>query len=413
MTKPPTPTPLATSGEPDASRQGLMASAIEGWRAQWAALPRRSARRAAESDAAALAPSPSSSRIDAAAVMPAPPGASRCEHPWYRPRARPAAPPPPATGAGPSPLPLPAVAVAAAGLAGLGVAGFLVRPATWRRWPTAAFLTPRHFPTTLRAVVMQVNDADGLRVLHRPPIDFAWDRFLVTIGVLARDYARFPKQSPTVATATAASTSSSPSPSPSPAPASASARVVEPWQKQPPRGIRLASSSARTIARYARPQAWAGVADRPVLSSCTMAIRLAGVDAPEGPHFGRTEQPFYADAKAHLATRCPPGTTVRVRCLARDHYGRCLGVVWARWGWLGRLGWHRNVNLDLVQAGLAVVYDQAGKQYDGMEAVLRAAEKQAQQQRLGMWHRGVAAVQAPAVWKEAMRASMAGSPAKP
>lgn len=47
----------------------------------------------------------------------------------------------------------------------------------------------------------------------------------------------------------------------------------------------------------------------------------------------------------------------------------------------------RNVSLEMVQAGQAVVYSQAGAEYNGIEQQLRDAEQKAQKRKLGIWKR--------------------------
>jgi len=99
----------------------------------------------------------------------------------------------------------------------------------------------------------------------------------------------------------------------------------------------------------------------------TLHIRLAGIDAPEGAHFGMTAQPYAVEAQDWL-TRYVLGRRVRVRLLARDRYERvvCSVKIW-RWGI------RRDVSLEMAKAGFAEMYDNAGAEYGGLEKELRKA----------------------------------------
>ena len=103
----------------------------------------------------------------------------------------------------------------------------------------------------------------------------------------------------------------------------------------------------------------------------TLHIRLAGVDAPEGAHFGMTAQPYAVEAQDWLK-RYVLGRRVRVRLLARDRYERvvCSVKVW-RWGI------RRDVSLEMAKAGYAEMYDNAGAEYGGLESQLRKAVENA------------------------------------
>ncbi len=99
----------------------------------------------------------------------------------------------------------------------------------------------------------------------------------------------------------------------------------------------------------------------------TLHIRLAGIDAPEGAHFGNPAQPYAAEAQAWL-TSYVLGRRVRVTLLARDRYERvvCSVKVW-RWGI------RRDVSLEMVKAGWAEVYVNYGAEYGGLETDLKKA----------------------------------------
>lgn len=115
------------------------------------------------------------------------------------------------------------------------------------------------------------------------------------------------------------------------------------------------------------------------VSDDTIVIRLAAVDTPEIGKMGRPGQPFAEEAKT-ATERLVKGKVVRVKMLRRDQYGRIVGMMYAPSRW--PLGRKVNVSMDLLQQGLAVVYRQAGAEYDGqkdafdkMEEKMRGASK--------------------------------------
>jgi endonuclease YncB( thermonuclease family) len=99
----------------------------------------------------------------------------------------------------------------------------------------------------------------------------------------------------------------------------------------------------------------------------TIHVRLAGVDAPEGAHFGNQAQPYAVEAQNWLTNQVL-GKRVRVQLLARDRYERvvCSVKVW-RWGI------RRDISLEMARAGWAELYDNAGAEYGGLEKELRSA----------------------------------------
>ncbi|KAI3641287.1 hypothetical protein MIR68_000683 [Amoeboaphelidium protococcarum] len=119
----------------------------------------------------------------------------------------------------------------------------------------------------------------------------------------------------------------------------------------------------------------------------TLNVRLMGIDAPEGAHFGMPAQKFNEEAKLWLTKTLPAGRTVRVRLLRRDQYGRIVGtIVYRPWTVLGiNFGFRRNISLEMVKCGWAVVYRQSGAEYDGIQDALEACELRAKQKRIGLW----------------------------
>ena len=65
---------------------------------------------------------------------------------------------------------------------------------------------------------------------------------------------------------------------------------------------------------------------RKELQNETIAIRIAGVDAPEGAHFGMPAQPYSAEAKTFL-TNLVLNRKVSVQLLSRDQYSRVVSDV--------------------------------------------------------------------------------------
>jgi endonuclease YncB( thermonuclease family) len=59
------------------------------------------------------------------------------------------------------------------------------------------------------------------------------------------------------------------------------------------------------------------------LKDQTLHVRLAGVDAPEGAHFGMPAQPFSAEAKDWL-TNLSMNKKVHLELYSRDRYDRVV-----------------------------------------------------------------------------------------
>ncbi|KLU87378.1 hypothetical protein MAPG_06378 [Magnaporthiopsis poae ATCC 64411] len=121
--------------------------------------------------------------------------------------------------------------------------------------------------------------------------------------------------------------------------------------------------------------------DRKVLKGRTIPIRIAGIDAPEGAHFGRPGQPFSGEALAFLRSYLQ-GRNVRARIYRRDQYERVVATVFVRQWLVVR----RDVGYEMLKRGLATTYEaKTGVEFGGLEAKYRAAEALAKQKRLGMW----------------------------
>jgi endonuclease YncB( thermonuclease family) len=99
-------------------------------------------------------------------------------------------------------------------------------------------------------------------------------------------------------------------------------------------------------------------------------IRLTGIDAPE------KKMAFGQRAKEHLSDLVF-GKAVQVETDKLDRYGRTLGKIVIS---------HRDVNLAMVQAGLAWHYKKYQNEQSASDRLLYAhAEEQARQQRAGLW----------------------------
>lgn len=110
-----------------------------------------------------------------------------------------------------------------------------------------------------------------------------------------------------------------------------------------------------------------------------LSFRLAGVDAPEVRAFGKPEQPYAQQAKEFLSYFVLY-KKVNVKVLHHDQYGRL--VVMAS---TGSMFWKKNINLQMVENGLACVYEGSNAVYGGLKHTMLEAETQAKKLKLGMW----------------------------
>ncbi|KAK2465531.1 hypothetical protein APHAL10511_002423 [Amanita phalloides] len=135
------------------------------------------------------------------------------------------------------------------------------------------------------------------------------------------------------------------------------------------------------------------------LKDRTISIRIAGVDAPEGAHFGNDAQPFATESKAWLKNRILR-KTVMCQLLQRDQYSRIVANVS-----LPGIFLSKNLALEMLRTGWATTYEQASAQYgkEGKDAYI-AAEKQAKAKRRGMWKRGTN-IETPSEYKRKHRQS--------
>ncbi|KAI9845786.1 MAG: putative endonuclease lcl3 [Thelocarpon superellum] len=133
------------------------------------------------------------------------------------------------------------------------------------------------------------------------------------------------------------------------------------------------------------------------LKDRTIHVRLAGIDAPEGAHFGRPPQPYSTEAlnwlRAYLMHR-----RVRAYIYKRDQYDRVVATVYVRRGLF-----RRDVGLEMLKTGLATVYEaKSGAEFGTLEDRYRRAEWWAKARRKGMWAGKKAEFESPRAYKTRM-----------
>ncbi|RDW85000.1 putative endonuclease lcl3 [Coleophoma cylindrospora] len=123
-------------------------------------------------------------------------------------------------------------------------------------------------------------------------------------------------------------------------------------------------------------------------------VRIAGIDAPEGAHFGKTAQPFSDEAltwlKNYILNR-----RVRAYIYKRDQYERVVATVWVR-----RFLLRKDVGLEMLKAGYATVYEaNTGAEFGDFEEKYRRVELRAKKKRLGMWSGNLKDYESPREYK--------------
>jgi endonuclease YncB( thermonuclease family) len=123
-----------------------------------------------------------------------------------------------------------------------------------------------------------------------------------------------------------------------------------------------------------------------------ITIRLVGIDAPETSKTKHEPgQPFSRKSTKYLAGMVL-NKSVTVQSYGADRYGRTLGVVFVD---------GKNVNLEMVKAGLAEVY--RGKPAAGLNLdPYWKAESEAKKSKLNMWSLGDKYV-SPREWRRNQR----------
>lgn len=120
---------------------------------------------------------------------------------------------------------------------------------------------------------------------------------------------------------------------------------------------------------------------------------MAGIDAPEGAHFGRPGQPGAAEALQWLQDYIL-NRRVWARIHRRDQYERVVATVFVR-----RFLFKKDVGLEMVKRGLATTYEaKSGVEWGGFEEKYKAAEAKAKAKKLGIWA-GKTAFESPRAYK--------------
>ncbi|ERS96082.1 nuclease domain containing protein [Sporothrix schenckii 1099-18] len=121
------------------------------------------------------------------------------------------------------------------------------------------------------------------------------------------------------------------------------------------------------------------------LKGKTIPVRIAGVDAPEGAHFGRPAQPYSGEALDFL-TQYLLGRRVRAYLYRRDQYDRVVARVVVRRFFFFK----RDVGIEMLKRGLATCYEaKSGAEFGGREAQYRVAEAKAKARKRGLWSGGL------------------------
>ena len=137
---------------------------------------------------------------------------------------------------------------------------------------------------------------------------------------------------------------------------------------------------------------------RAELKDQTIHVRIAGVDAPELPHFGHQGQPGGQEALDWLKSYVL-GRKVRVWCYRRDQYDRVVGTAFL-WRW----GRRRDVGAEMLKSGWATVYEaRTGSEFGGREAWYRRLEQRAKRKGKGIWAGEEAGFESPRDFKNRIK----------
>lgn len=133
---------------------------------------------------------------------------------------------------------------------------------------------------------------------------------------------------------------------------------------------------------------------RKELRQRTIPIRLAGIDAPEGAHFGRPAQPFASDALMWLSNYVLK-RNVRAYIYKKDQYDRIVATVYVR-----RFLFRKDVGLEMIKCGMATTYEaKSGAEFGGMKKVYEKAEAKAKRKKLGIWSGKASEFESPRQYK--------------
>jgi len=111
----------------------------------------------------------------------------------------------------------------------------------------------------------------------------------------------------------------------------------------------------------------------------SIRVRLAGLDAPEGPFKGGSGQPFHREAKEFLE-HLTLDKEVTVELVGRDRYARVIAVVYRGWG-----PFRFNVNAVMLEEGLATVYWGINRQFGRHFHYFKRMERRAREAGRKIW----------------------------
>jgi endonuclease YncB( thermonuclease family) len=117
-------------------------------------------------------------------------------------------------------------------------------------------------------------------------------------------------------------------------------------------------------------------------------VRLVGIDSPEIGYKGEKSQPFGQKAKLYLETLLG-GRKIAIKSYGIGGYNRQLAEVFVG---------GKNINLEMIKAGLAEVY--AGRQPENLDSRIYLKEElKARRAQKGMWVQG-RSYKSPRQWRK-------------
>ncbi|CAM1506635.1 Fc.00g062760.m01.CDS01 [Cosmosporella sp. VM-42] len=135
-------------------------------------------------------------------------------------------------------------------------------------------------------------------------------------------------------------------------------------------------------------------ASRKELKDRTISIRIAGIDAPEGGHFGKPVQPFAPESLQWLRNYIL-NRNIRAYVYKRDQYERIVATVYVR-----RILCRKDVGYEMIKSGLATIYEaKSGAEFGGKKAKYEQAEAKAKRKRKGIWSGQAADFESPREYK--------------
>jgi endonuclease YncB( thermonuclease family) len=140
------------------------------------------------------------------------------------------------------------------------------------------------------------------------------------------------------------------------------------------------------------------------LKDQTIHVRLCGVDAPEGAHFGKPAQ-MYSEESLEWLRSYILGRKVRIIPLARDQYQRVVSqaTVW-------KLTGRKNISKEMLRNGWAVVYEsRSGAEFNGYEEEFRYLELQSRRKKIGIFQKGIKHFVSPGEYKKASKTEIGSS----